>query len=289
MKDFTILAHNYVRPEVQAMADFVGDSLELAQRAKMVTTEYLVFAGVDFMAEMAAIVNPSKKVIHPEPFSMCAMASRVTPEMIVAARRKYPGAAVVTYVNSSAAVKAVSDIICTSANAVKVVNSLDQQQVIFAPDRNLALYVARHTDKQVIPVPALGCCPVHHSLSVQDIRDRLAEYPGAEVIVHPETIPEVQDVADFIGSTSAMVRHAKTTTTKVIIVGTEVGLLTRLKKESPDKIFVAASPLLSCADMKMITVEKIDAAIRARAPLVQVDPAVAEGARRALERMLAVS
>jgi len=289
MKDFTILAHNYVRPEVQAMADFVGDSLELAQKAKKVTTKYLVFAGVDFMAEMAAIVNPSKQVIHPEPFSMCAMASRVTPEMILSARRTYPDAAVVSYVNSSAAVKAVSDIICTSANAVKVVNSLDERQVIFAPDRNLALYVGRHTDKQVIPVPALGCCPVHHSLIVQDIQDRLAENPGAEVIVHPETIPEVQDIADFIGSTSAMARYAKTTTARVIIVGTEVGMLTRLRKESPDKVFVAASPLLSCADMKMITVEKIEAAIRTKGPVVRVDPAVAEGARRALERMLAVS
>lgn len=288
--DITLLAHNYVRPEVQAAADFVGDSLELARLARdRVETGYLIVAGVDFMAETAAILNPDKTVIHPEPCSRCAMALRLTAEDVLAARADYPDAAVVAYVNTSAAVKAVSDICCTSANAVEVVNSLEEETVLFVPDRNLAAYAAARTDKEVIPVPATGCCPVHHALTVEEIRAARALYPGAEVMVHPETSPAVQAEADYIGSTSGMIRRATLTRAETVIVGTEIGLIPRLERTAPGRRFVPASPHLVCADMKMITLELIEQAIARRAPVVTVPEPVASRARQALERMLAVS
>ncbi|MEN6340932.1 MAG: quinolinate synthase NadA [Methanospirillum sp.] len=286
--DVTLLAHNYVRPEVQDAADFVGDSLELARLATRTETPYLAVAGVDFMAETAAILNPDRTVLHPEPRASCAMALRLSPGDVLAARAAHPDAAVVAYVNSSAAVKAVSDICCTSANAVAVVNSLDEDEVIFVPDRNLAAYVAARTEKSVHPVPAIGCCPVHQALTPVEIRDARAAYPGAVVMVHPETTQAVQAEADFIGSTSAMIRYARETAASTVIVGTEVGLIPRLARESPGKRFVPASPYLVCPDMKMITLDLVEAAIAARSPVVVVPEPVAGLARRALERMLAL-
>jgi len=289
MKDHIILAHNYVREEVQEMADFVGDSLELARRAMEARTEYILFAGVDFMAEMAAILNPGGKVIHPEPHARCAMAMRLSPEDIIATKEGYPGAEVVTYVNSSAAVKAVSDIICTSSNAVRVVNSLEAETVIFAPDENLAAYVAKRTDKRIVPVPELGCCPVHHALHPDDIRRAQELHPDAEVIVHPETTPEVQELAHFIGSTSQMIRRVRESPARTLIVGTEIGILSRMAREAPDKELIPASNFLTCPDMKMITADKVRKAIAERGPIVRVDDKVADGARRALQRMMEVS
>ncbi len=287
-EDVLVLAHNYVRPEVQDYADVVGDSLELARFAVASDRPYLVVAGVDFMAETAAILNPEKTVVHPEPLAQCAMASRLSVAEIENARARYPGVPVVTYVNSSAAVKAVSDICCTSANAVRVVESLDAPRVIFAPDRNLAAYVAARTGIEVIPVPALGCCPTHQSLSVRDVQEQMAAHPGAEVMVHPETTPAVQALADFIGSTSAMIRRVQETDAATVIVGTEVSILYRMRKLAPEKVLVPASALMSCADMRMITLDLVEEAVRTRAPVVRVDPAVEAGARRALERMLEV-
>jgi len=288
-EDLLVLAHNYVRPEVQDYADVVGDSLELARIACESDRPYLVVAGVDFMAETAAILNPGKTVVPPEPLAQCAMASRLTVADIRNARDRYPDAAVVAYVNSSAAVKAASDICCTSANAVRVVESLDAPRVIFAPDRNLAAYVAARTDKEVIPVPALGCCPTHQALSVRDVEEQRRAHPGAEVMVHPETTPAVQALADFIGSTSAMIRRVQETDAATVIVGTEVSILYRMRKLAPEKVLVPASALMSCADMRMITLDLVEEAVRTRRPEVRVvDPLVAEGARRALERMLEV-
>ncbi len=286
--DVLVLAHNYVRPEVQDYADVVGDSLELARFAVASEQPYIVLAGVDFMAETAAILNPEKTVVHPEPLSQCAMASRLTVAEIESARARHPGVPVVTYVNSSAAVKAVSDICCTSANAVRVVESLEAPRVIFAPDRNLAAYVAARTGIEVIPVPALGCCPTHQSLSVRDVEEQIRAHPGAEVMVHPETTPAVQALADFIGSTSAMIRRVRETPATTVIVGTEVSILYRMRKLAPEKVLVPASALMSCADMRMITLDLVEEAVRTRTPVVHVDPAVATGARRALERMLEV-
>ena len=287
-EDVLVLAHNYVRREVQDYADIVGDSLELARAAVESDRPYLVVAGVDFMAETAAILNPEKTVIHPEPLAQCAMAARVTVAEIERARSRYPGVPVVAYVNSSASVKAVSEICCTSANAVRVVESLDAPQVIVAPDRNLAAYVAARTEKEVIPIPALGCCPVHQALSARDLEDLIAIHRRAEVMVHPETAPAVQALADFIGSTSAMLHRVRETDATTVIVGTEATILHRMRKLAPHKILVPASHRMCCADMRMITLELIEEAVRTRAPVVRVDPAVAAGARRALERMLEV-
>lgn len=286
--DVTLLAHNYVRPEVQDAADFVGDSLELARLATRTETHDLVVAGVDFMAETAAILNPDRTVIHPEPCASCAMALRLTPRDVLMARAAHPDAAVVAYVNTSAAVKAEADICCTSANAVQVVNSLDEDEVIFVPDRNLAAYVAARSEKTIHPVPATGCCPVHQALTAVEVRAARAAYPGAEVMVHPETSPAVQAEADFIGSTSAMIRRAGSTSATTVIVGTDLGLIPRLAREAPGTRFVPASPYLVCPDMKMITLELVEAAIAARSPVVSVPPPVAARARAALERMLAL-
>lgn len=287
-EDLLVLAHNYVRPEVQDYADRVGDSLELARLAVASDRPFIVLAGVDFMAETAAILNPKKTVIHPEPLAQCAMASRLSVTEIERARARYPGVPLVTYVNSSAAAKAVSDICCTSANAVRVVESLDAEPVLFAPDRNLAAYVSARTGIEVIPVPALGCCPTHQSLSVRDVEAQIRAHPGAEVMVHPETTPAVQALADFIGSTSAMIRRVQETDASTVIVGTEVSILHRMRMVAPDTVLVPASALMSCADMRMITLDLVEEAVRTRTPVVRVDPLVAAGARRALERMLEV-
>ncbi|MHC1626067.1 MAG: quinolinate synthase NadA [Methanoculleaceae archaeon] len=287
-RDYLLVAHNYTLGEVQDAADFVGDSLELARRVTAVDQEVIVFAGVDFMAETAAILNPGKKVIHPDICSQCAMAARITSADVARARQEHPGAAVVSYVNTPAAVKAVSDITCTSANAVWVVESLKEDKVIFTPDQNLAAYVAARTDKEIIPVPTDGCCPLHHALTPEQIRVRLKNYPDAEVIVHPETPPEVQAIADHIGSTSQMIRRVGESDAQSFIVGTEVGLIHRLKKEAPEKTFIPASDYLVCPDMKMITLEKIERAVAAGGPVVKVDPGVSERAAHAIERMLAL-
>ncbi|NLX50196.1 MAG: quinolinate synthase NadA [Methanospirillum sp.] len=286
--DVTLLAHNYVRPEVQDAADFVGDSLELARLATGTGTPFIVVAGVDFMAETAAVLNPDRTVLHPEPCASCAMALRLRPEAVLAARAEHPDAAVVAYVNTSAEVKAVSDICCTSANAVQVVNALEEDEVIFLPDRNLAAHVAARTTKTVFPVPALGCCPVHQILTPADLAAARRAYPGAEVMVHPECTPAVQDAADFTGSTSQMLRRARETPAGTVIVGTEIGMLHRLERDVPGKRFFPASPLLVCPDMKMMTLEVVERAIERRSPAVTVTAGVAGGARAALERMLAL-
>ena len=287
-EDVLVLAHNYVRREIQNYADVVGDSLELARISVESDRPFLVVAGVNSMAETAAILNPAKIVVHPEPFAQCAMAARLTVAEIENARACYPDVPVVTHVNSSAAVKAVSDICCTSANAVHVVESLDAPRVILGPDRNLAAYVAARTDTEVFPVPALGCCPMHRAVSAGDLENLICIHPKAEVMVHPETTPAVQALADFIGSTSAMLRRIQETDATTVIVGTDISILPRMRKLAPDKILVPASHLMSCADMRMITLDLVEEAVQTRAPVVRVDPAVAAGARRALERMLEI-
>jgi quinolinate synthase len=283
-----LLAHNYVRPEVQKAADHVGDSLELAKIAREVRNGTIILAGVDFMAEMAAILSPTSRVIHPEPFSQCAMATRLNPEVLEKARAAHPGVPVVTYVNSSARIKACSDICCTSANAVRVVESLGVPRVLFAPDRNLALYVARKTGVKVIPVPEFGCCPVHHSITGPEILERKKRYPDAVVLAHPETTEVVQELADYIGSTSGMVRFVAGNKFSTVIVGTEPGIIPRMRQVSPETRFIPASSFSACPDMKMITLAKIRQAIINEGPVVSVDPSVVPGARRALERMMAV-
>jgi quinolinate synthase len=282
----TILAHNYQIPEVQDIADLVGDSLELSRAASRLESEVIVFCGVDFMAETAAILSPQKRVVLPEKGAGCPMAHMVTPEQLREMKAMHPEAAVVAYVNSSAEVKAESDICCTSANGIQVVNSLEQKQVIFVPDRNLAAYVARYTEKQIIPWN--GYCYVHDHFTPEEVRAARALHPEAEVLVHPECRPEVIDLADHVFSTSGMGRHAKTSEKKEFIIGTEVGMLYRLKKDNPGKEFYPLSEKAICQNMKKTSLEKVLGALQTLEPLVTVPEEIAARAKRAIERMLAV-
>ncbi|HUI40114.1 MAG TPA: quinolinate synthase NadA [Methanothrix sp.] len=282
----TILAHNYQIPEVQDIADLVGDSLELSRAAAQLESEVIVFCGVDFMAETAAILSPQKKVLLPEKGAGCPMAHMVTPEQLRDMKAAYSEAAVVAYVNSSAEVKAESDICCTSANGVQVVNSLEEKQVIFVPDRNLAAYVARHTEKQIIPWN--GYCYVHDHFTSNEVRAARVLHPEAEVLVHPECRPEVIDLADYAFSTSGMGRHAKASEKNEFIIGTEVGMLYRLKKDNPGKEFYPLSDKAICQNMKKTGLKKVLRALQTLEPRVTVPEEIAARANRAIERMLAI-
>ncbi|NTV28125.1 MAG: quinolinate synthase NadA, partial [Methanothrix sp.] len=223
-----ILAHNYQIPCVQDVADLVGDSLELSRAAASLDAEVIVFCGVDFMAETAAILSPQKKVVLPENGAWCPMAHMIAPDQLLDLKSQNPRAAVVCYVNSTAEVKAESDICCTSANGVQVVNSLPEKQVIFVPDRNLAAYVARYTDKEIIPWN--GYCYVHDHFTPSEVEAARELHPLAEVLVHPECRLEVINLADYVYSTAGMGRHAKVSKAREFIIGTETGMLYRLKK-----------------------------------------------------------
>jgi len=281
-----ILAHNYQIPEVQDVADLVGDSLELSRAAARSDAEVIVFCGVDFMAETAAILSPQKKVVLPEKGAWCPMAHMITPDQLRELKALFPEAAVVCYVNSTAEVKAESDICATSANGVQVVGSLEQKQVIFVPDRNLAAYVARHTEKQIIPWN--GYCYVHDHFAPEEVRASRALHPQAEVLVHPECRPEVIDLADYVYSTAGMGRHARFSKAREFIIGTEVGMLYRLKKENPDKEFYPLSEKAVCQNMKKTNLVKVLRALQTLEPGVTVPEEIASRARKAIERMLAV-
>ncbi len=285
-KNAVILAHNYQIPAVQDVADLVGDSLELARAATKLDAEAIVFCGVDFMAETAAILSPEKRVVLPEKGAFCPMAHMITPDQLRDMKAIYPDAAVVSYVNSTAEVKAESDICCTSANGVQVVASLEESQVIFVPDRNLAAYVARYSKKQIIPWN--GYCYVHDHFTPEEVRAARARHPKAEVLVHPECRPEVIDLADYVYSTSGMSRHARGSAAREFIIGTEVGMLYKLKKENPDKEFYPLSERAICQNMKKTTPEKVLRALQTLEPRVTVPEEIGYRAKRAIERMLAV-
>jgi len=282
-KNGVILAHNYQRAEVQELADFVGDSLELARKATQIDSSLIIFAGVDFMAETAAILNPDKKVLIPSRMASCEMAHYLTPEVIEVYRKKYPDAKVVLYVNSTAACKAMADITCTSANAVKVVNSLDADIILFGPDANLAAYVARHTDKKIIPMPLNGHCYVHTNLGIENIRR------DGVLLVHPECPVELQEIADVIASTGGMVRYAAKSDAKRFIVATERDMTARLKRDFPDKEFIPAWAYAICLGMKQITPENVLRSLREEIYEIKVPEKIAKKAKAAIERMLEVS
>lgn len=282
----TILAHNYQSPQVQDVADLVGDSLELSRAAARLDSPVIVFCGVDFMAETAAILSPGKRVVLPEKGAYCPMAHMITPEELRALKAQHPDAAVVCYVNSTAEIKAESDVCCTSANGVQVVKSLSEKKVIFIPDRNLAAYVARHTDKQIIP--GNGYCYVHDHLTIEQVRAARAAHPRAELLVHPECRPEVIDQADYVYSTAGMGRHAKSSPAREFIIGTEVGMIYRLKKENAGKEFYPLSESAICHNMKKTDLAKLRQALQTLEPRVEVPKEVASRARKAIERMLAV-
>jgi len=285
-RDAVILAHNYQIPAIQDLADFTGDSLELARAATRVQRSLIVFCGVDFMAESAAILNPDKIVLIPSLHACCPMAAMATAEKVRARRRELPGVAVCSYVNTSAEVKAESDTCCTSANAVRVVESLEQKEVLFVPDRNLAHYVSTQTEKTIHPWP--GYCIVHERLTVEEVQAARRQHPDAVLMVHPECRPEVVAQADVVLSTSGMLRYAQQSEATEFIVGTEEGLLHPLRKENPGKRFYLAAPHMVCRAMKQITLENLLEALEFQRYVVRVPEEIRVRAKRALDRMLMV-
>jgi len=289
-KKAVILAHNYQRPEIQDIADYVGDSIEISRKAmEEKDAETIVFCAVDFMAESAAILNPQKRVLLPTLGARCPMAQMLTVEEIKRQKAIHPNAPVVLYVNTLASAKAQCDVCCTSANAVGVIQSLDADTILFGPDRNLAEYVQEKTGKTLVPIPDYGFCPTHLLFQPEDVKVLKLEHPRAEVLVHPECSSEMRKTADFVGSTSKMCRYAKESKAKEFIVGTEEGLLHRLRKENPGKKFFIAYEGAVCPNMKLTTLDRLYMSLRDEKHLVRVPEQTARRARKALERMFEVN
>ena len=284
-----ILSHTYQSAEIQDVADFVGDSYGLSKRAAEVEADMIVFCGVRFMAETAAVLNPDRAVVLPDPAAGCPMADTITSSQLRRLQEECPTAPTVCYVNTTAAVKAESTICCTSSNAVQIVNSLgdSQDEVIFVPDRYLGLFVARQTSRRLVLWQ--GACPVHTTLRQETIEEVRADHPQAEVMVHPECLPEVQGAADHILSTGQMCELVKKTPCREFIVGTERGILHALRRIAPGTVFHHASPDLVCSDMNRITLEKVRRSLQDGEPRVVVPHDVAARARRAIQAMLAVA
>jgi len=289
-RNAVILAHNYQRPEVQDIADYVGDSIELSRRARDESdAKTILFAAVDFMAESAAILNPEKKVLLPNLGSRCPMAQMLPAEQLVIWKQKHPKVPVVLYVNTLAEAKAECDVCCTSANAVEIVKALDSETVLFGPDYNLAEYVQEKTGKRVIPIPPQGFCPTHLLFTPEDISAKKQKNPEAVAAVHPECSKQVRELADFVGSTSQICRYAKASSSEKFIIGTEIGLLHKLRKENPDKQFLPAYSGAICTAMKLTTLERIYSSLKEEKHLITVPKNTAEKARKALDRMFALA
>jgi len=286
-KNAIILAHNYQNEEIQDIAHETGDSLELARIAAGNDADILVFCGVHFMAESAKILSPEKKVILPDPTAGCPMAEMATAEQLRNMRAKYPDAKVVTYINSTAEVKALSDVTCTSSNAVKIVQRIDADRIIFVPDKNLGTYVQQFTDKEIILWD--GYCPTHNAFTLEQLHHIRKLNPGADVVVHPECRPEVAAEADEVLSTGQMVTYAENKKHGSIIICTEKGMVHKMKSVNSDINYIFASDDFICPDMKKITLEKLYDALNYEKTLIQVDSRVREGAAQALNRMLELS
>lgn len=282
-----ILAHNYQPDEVQAAADATGDSLELARLAARSAAPVIVLAGVRFMAESAKLLAPERTVLLPVAEAGCPLADTITPEDVLAARKQHPEAAVVSYVNSTAAVKAVSDVCCTSANAVSVVQGVPEEEVLFFPDKNLADWVARHTTKRVIPWA--GSCCVHNNITREDVNTARELHPDAVFLAHPECRPEVCAEAAAVLSTSQMLRFVRSDPRAEFLIGTEIGLLYRLRQEHPDKRFYPLSGRMVCRTMKLTTLPELVSSLEQMRHPVELAPAIIAPARRAVERMLEFS
>ncbi len=283
-KKAVLLVHNYQRGEIQDIADFLGDSLDLSRKAAQTPEPLIVFCGVKFMAETAKILSPDKTVLLPRLDAGCPMAEMVNVNELRALKKKHPRATVVTYVNSTAEVKAESDVCCTSANAVRVVENVKADEIIFTPDKNLAHYVQRFTKKKIIPWE--GFCYVHQRFDPAEVRKAKEAHPDAVLVVHPECPPEVVDMADEVLSTSAMVRFAGTSNKNKFLLGTEAGMLYRLKKENPDKQFYSAGTAKTCRGMKATQLPDVYNALAKEQHRIELDPSVMDRARGALERML---
>jgi quinolinate synthase len=281
-----LLAHNYQPPEIQDVANLCGDSLELSIQASKTDAEIIVFCGVHFMAETASILSPEKTVLLPRKDAGCPMADMITPDALQQMLAKLPPMPVVTYVNSPASVKALSTICCTSANAVKVVESLEEDTVLMAPDRNLAQYTAANTSKMIHIWN--GFCPIHDLLSPEDVMKAKSAHPDAEFMAHPECRPDVLELADVVVSTSGMIRHASASKNYSFIVGTEVGLLYPLQKANPDKAFFPASEKMICGDMKKITLADIVRSLETLEGKVSVAEEIRVRAFEAVQRMISL-
>jgi quinolinate synthase len=281
-----ILAHNYQRADVQDIADLIGDSLELSRAAAVMDGDVIVFCGVDFMAETAAIISPEKTVLLPAYDACCPMADMITADELKLVKSRHPEAAVVCYVNTTAEVKAESDICCTSSNAVKVVNSLKEDRIIFVPDRNLGLYTQRFTKKEILPWE--GFCIVHDRITPDHVHRAHDLHPGASIVVHPECRPEVIDLADHVASTSGIIRQVCDSPEKEFIIGTETGILHRIRKECPTKKCYPLSAEAICTNMKKTDLINVRQALLDLGPRITVPEEIAQRARRAIERMLAV-
>jgi quinolinate synthase len=284
-KNAVILVHNYQRPEIYKVADFIGDSLELSREAVKTDADIIVFCGVDFMAESAKILNPDKKVLIPVKGAECPMAGMVNRKELLELKKQYPGAAVVSYVNTSAETKAESDICCTSTNCVDVVNSLPQKEIIFVPDENLANYVQTKTDKKIIPWK--GFCYVHAKITVDQVKEAKSLHPDAKVLVHPECRMDVIKLADYVCSTSQMLYRAKEDEAKEFIIITEHGLVERLKMEIPEKKFY--SIVATCVQQKKNTLPAVLKSIQKEIYPINIDREIIKKARIALNRMLTIS
>lgn len=286
-KGAVILAHYYQLPEIQEVADFVGDSFNLALQAAATEARVIVFCGVRFMAESAKILNPAKTVLLPAAEAGCPMADMVSAEQLRALKKQHPGAAVISYVNSSAEVKAESDLCCTSSNALAVVESIPrEQEIIFVPDRNLGAYITEQTGRDMVLWP--GCCPIHDELRRKDITARQQEHPEAKVVVHPECRPEITARADAVCSTGGILEYVNNSPEREFIIGTEEGFLYTLQKNCPDKDFYLARSGFRCPDMKLITLPILAACLEKGQYEVEVPETIRGKADEALRRMLSI-
>lgn len=280
-----LLAHNYQIPEVQDIADFLGDSLELSIKSKAVSQKSIIFAGVRFMAETAKILSPDKKVLLPVSDAGCPLAEMIEPGQLLELKREHPDAWVVSYVNTTAEVKALSDVCCTSANAVTVVKNVPVKKVIFVPDRNLGWWVQKNVpEKEVVVWP--GYCFVHEYFSLKELEESRRIHPDAEIMVHPECFKEVLMEADYVVSTSGMLIKAKESKAKKIIVGTEEGMIYRLRRENPDKEFYSLGSAKVCTNMKRTALVDLRRALLEDQYRIELSPAIIEKAQIALERMV---
>ena len=287
-RNAVILAHNYQKGAVQDIADFTGDSLGLSQEAAKTTAEVIVFCGVHFMAETASILCPDKMVLLPDENAGCPMANMITLRELQRKKKELPGAQVVCYVNSTAAIKAESDVCCTSSNAMKIVASIPRgQQILFVPDKSLGGYVSAKLKRPMVLWE--GYCPTHHRILAEHILTLKAEHPGAKTVVHPECTEDVVALADHVASTTGIAKYCRETDAKEFIVGTETGLLHRLKKENPHKDFYAVARLADCSNMKLINLEKVLWSLEDMVYQIKVPDAVAAKARMAIQKMLDLS
>lgn len=287
-KNAVILAHYYVRPEVQEVADYIGDSFYLSRVAQGLTNPVIVFCGVNFMGESGKLLCPEKTVLMPDMQADCPMAHMVTKEEIDRYRAQYEDLAVVCYINSTAEIKTWSDVCVTSANAVKVIRNLPNRNILFVPDRNLGAYIATQVPEKNVMVVS-GCCPIHNRISAMELMELKKGHPHAPILVHPECPPEVRELADYLGSTSGIIQYAQEHDEKEFIIGTEVGVLWDLQRKNPDKTFYFPKTIPVCQDMKSITLDKIIHVLKTGENSVTVAQEKTAAASRALERMLELS